>query len=196
MYTSTTRWELVRAAGLVITITFGIALFFVGGQLFAWTDPAWPIVDLAILAVGVAVLITSGRRINQLRTANKPYLLSEEGRLAIRGRRELEKRILTIGRVTLAVFIVCAIVFFFLFSAIACGSRIDGYCGQVGRPAEWIVQTWQLVSVAIGATWAALVSFRRRHEAETERIDLVVAEGLRRRRAEDPMLGTDRFSWE
>ena len=196
MYTATTRWELVRAAGLVITITSGIALFFVGGQLLAWTDPAWAVADLAMLAAGIALLIISGRHIKQLGAANKPYLLSEEGRFAIRGRRELEKRILTAGRVTLGVFLVCAIVFFFLFSAIACGDRIDGYCGQVGTPPESLVQTWQVVTVIIGATWAALVSFRRRHEAETERIDLVVAEGLRRRRSQDPMLGTDRFSWE
>lgn len=196
MYTATTKWELVRAAGLVISITSGIALFFLGGQLLAWTDPLWPLLDLAVFAAGVALLVISGRRITQVGAANKPYLLSEEGRFAIRGRRELEKRILTIGRVTLAVFVVCALVFFFLFSAIACGDRSDGYCGQVGRPPEWFVELWQVVSVTIGALWAALVSFRRRHEAQTERIDMVVAEGLRRRRAEDPMLGTDRFSWE
>jgi len=196
MYTSTTRWEVIRAIGLVITVTSGIVFFFLCGGLFAWTDPAPAVVDLVVLAGGAALLYISGKRITEIWAANKPYLLSEEGRFAIRGRRELEKRILTSGRIIFAVFLVCAVVFMFLFAAIACGNSDEGYCGDFGRPPEWLVEFWQVFTVFLGALWAAAVSFRRRFEAATERIDVVVAEGLRQRRADDPMHGTGRFSWE
>ena len=105
-------------------------------------------------------------------------------------------RFLRAGRIAIGLFVGLGVVFMFLFAAINCGERIDGFCGDVGRPPEWFVVVWQAATLVTGATYIALVSLRRTLEAEAERIGVVVAEGQRRRRHDHHMDGTDRFSWE
>ena len=122
--------------------------------------------------------------------------MSEDGTLALRGRQDMVARLARAGRFAMALFLVFGVVFFFLFSAINCGERIDGFCGDVGRPPEWFVVAWQMATLILGAAFTALVSLRRRLEDEAERIGDVVGEGQRRRRHDHPMDGTDRFSWE
>ena len=171
-------------------------MLLLGGELAARKASLAGLIVLAILVVGVVLLLWSRSRGAALWSANKPYLLSEQGADVLHARREFAARTLWVGRVLLALFLVSGIIFFVLFSAISCGDRLEGYCGQVGRPSESIVVLSQVVSLALGCAWAAVVYWRRRHESETERIDVVVAEGQRRRRSEGPMAGTNRSAWE
>ncbi|MGC4175315.1 hypothetical protein [Demequina sp.] len=195
-YQDPARLELVRAVSLGGTVATGCGLALVIGQIVAWERPGlallWPVFFLA----GLGTLLWSRAQLNELFARNKPYLLSEHGAEVLRARREHEARSLWVGRAVLAVFLVCGIVFIALLSAINCGDRVDGYCGDVGRPPEPLVILAQFVALGLGGLWAAIISSRRRHESETERIDAVVAEGHRRRRNDDPMAGTNRFAWE
>ena len=195
-YESTVRLEAARGAGVWLTIAGAVALFFLGGQLFVWDDPSWALIDISVLAAGVTLLLWSRARLKLQWEANKPFLLGDEGASVMRGRNETSARLSRTSHLVLALFLVCGVAFFFLFSAIACGDRVDGFCGDVGRPPEWFVELWQTVTIAIGAAYVGVVSMRRRFDDETERIDVVVAEGQRRRRHDHPMDGTDRFSWE
>jgi hypothetical protein len=196
IYTSTARAEVVRAIGVWLSVAGAVALFFLGGQLFVWDDPSWAIVNVILLAIGITLLVRSRARIAALTQANKPYLLSEDGALVLRGRREGSKRLGRMALAALVAFLFLGFAFFFLFSAINCGDRIDGFCGQVGRPSTAFAEAWQAITIAMGAAYVGLVSMRKRFDDETERIDVVVAEGQRSRRHDHPMDGTDRFSWE
>lgn len=195
-YASTTRLEAARGAGVWLTIAGAVGLFFLGGQLFVWDDPSLAVIDLLVLAAGLTLLLTSRSRLKRQWEANKPYLLGADGASVMRGRNEAAARLSRASRLVLALFLVFGVAFFFLFSAIACGDRVDGFCGEVGRPPESLVELWQALTITVGAAYVGLVSMRKRFEDETERIDVVVAEGQRRRRHDHPMDGTDRFSWE
>ncbi|MCR6712157.1 MAG: hypothetical protein NVV57_05430 [Demequina sp.] len=195
-YTDPSRVDLARAIGIGLTVAGGIGLLLLGGEFGARKASLAGIAVVALLATGIALLLWSRSRGAALWEANKAFLLSEQGAAVLHERREFASRTLWVGRVLLALFLVCGIVFFFLLSAIGCGDRIDGYCGHVGRPPEWIVVLTQVVSLVLGSAWATVVYWRRRHESETERIDIVVAEGQRRRRTEGPLAGTNRSSWE
>ncbi len=187
---------MTRAFGVLLTITGGVALFFLGGQFFVPGDNAAALGSLAIFAIGLTLLLLARARLATAWEANKPYLLSEAGPTAVHGRQDLVTRFLRAGRIAMGLFLVFGVVFMFLFSAINCGERIDGFCGDVGRPPEWLVVVWQATTLVVGAAYIALVSLRRTLEAEAERIGVVVAEGQRRRRHDHHMDGTDRFSWE
>jgi len=195
-YTDPSRIELFRAIGIFAIVVGGIGLLLLGGELLAGKFSFGALCMLALTCAGVGLLLWSRARGAALWQANKPYLLSERGVEVLHERRAFQGRALWVGRALLALFLVSGIVFFFVFSAINCGTRSDGYCGDVGRPPESVVVLFQVVSLALGGAWAAVVSWRRRHEHQTELIDRVVAEGQRRRRSEDPMAGMDRNRWE
>lgn len=195
-YQDPARVEVLRAVGVGVTILGSVALVLMGGSLFEGDDPSSGLAALAVFTLGLCTLLWSRTRLTKLWAHNKPYLLSEEGATLLHERREAADRTLWVGRILLALFIVFAIVFFFLFSAISCGERSDGYCGNVGRPTESIVVASQITALALGCSWAAVTYWRRRQDDETERIDMVVAEGQRRRRSDHPLSGTDRRSWE
>lgn len=195
-YLSPGRLEALRATGLGLTIVGAAGLVLLGGQLFVWEEPGPALGALAVFVAGLAMLLTSRARLARLWAHNKAYLLAEQGASVLHGRREFARRLVVVARILLSLFIVCAIAFFFLFSAIACGDRVDGFCGDVGTPPESAVVAMQALSIGVGAAWAAVVYARRRYDDETDRIDRVVAEGQRRRRNDHPMAGTDRFSWE
>ena len=190
------RLEALRAVGVWLTVGGTVALFFLGGQLFVRDDPSWAYINVVVLAVGIGVLLWSRAQLNLTWAKNKPYLLSEDGALVLRGRRALTARL---GRIAVAVailFVVLGLIFFGLVSAINCTVGEAGFCSQFGKPPEWLVQTWQFLCIATGAAFVGLMTMRGRVEKETERIDIVVAEGQRSRRHDHLMDGTDRFSWE
>lgn len=195
-YVSTMRLETVRAVGVWLTVGGSVALFFLGGQLLVWDDPSWAIINVVMLAVGIWLLVRSRARLARLAEWNRPYLLSEGGARALAGRRATAARLGRLSLAMLIAFLLFGFVFFFLFSAIACGDRIDGFCGDVGRPPERLVEAWQALTIAIGAAYVGVVSMRSRFDGETDRIDVIVAEGQRQRRHDHPMDGTDRSSWE
>jgi hypothetical protein len=195
-YTDPFRVEAARATGIGLTVAGGIGTLLLGGEFASGKASVAGVIALAALVVGVGLLVWSRSRGTALWTANKAFLLSEQGASVLHERREFAARTLWVGRVLLALFLVAGTVFFFLFSAISCGERIAGYCGQVGRPSESLVVLMQVVSLALGGAWAAVIYWRRRHESETERIDAVVAEGQRRRRSDGPLAGSNRSAWE
>ena len=196
IYTDTARLQVTRALGVLLTITGGVALFFLGGQFFVPGDDAAALGSLVLFALGLAVLLVSRAKLARRWEENKAYLLSEAGRTAVHGRQDLVTRLLRAGRIAIGLFLGLAVVFTFLFAAINCGERIDGFCGDIGRPPEGLVAVWQAATLVTGAAYIALVGLRRTLEAEAERIGVVVAEGQRRRRHDHHMDGTDRFSWE
>jgi len=188
--------ELARAVGLGLTIAGGAATVFVGGEIFVKRAPTAGIVSIATLLVGVTLLVWSRRRLSRLWEHNKPYLMSEHGTEVLRARRDYAGHALWWTRGLMALFVVFAIAFFVLFNAIACGDRSDGFCGQVGRPSESLMVAVQLTALGLGCAWAAVMYWRRRHESETERIDVVVGEGSRKRRSDDPLSSLSHYSWE
>ena len=195
-FTDPARVELLRAIGIWATVAGGIGLLLVGGELMVGKFSVGALAMLALTACGIGLLWWSRVRGAALWQANKPYLLSEHGVEVLHARRTFQGRTLWVGRVLLALFLITGITFFFFFSAISCGTRTDGYCGDVGTPSESLVVFLQVSSLALGGAWAAVVSWRRRHESQTELIDQVVAAGQRKRRSDDPMAGTGRFGWE
>ena len=196
MYRSTTSTQVVRAAGLWLAAVGGVALVLLGGQLVVMDDPGWALIAVVVLVGGVCAMLWSRAHLRELDAANKPFLLGEQGATVMRGREEFAKRLAIASHMVLAVFLVCGVAFIFLISAASCGERIDGYCGDVGRPSDHVMAMAQAVTLAMGALWIALMGLRRTQEAESDRIDGVVAEGQRRRRHDHPLAGTDRSSWE
>ena len=196
MYRNTTPTQVTRAVGLWLIAVGGFGLVLLGGQLVVGDDPAWPLVALALFVFGVWATLASRARLRALDAFNRPYLLSEQGVEVMHGRAEFAKRVAVASYVVLGLFLVCGVAFIFLISAASCGNRIDGYCGDVGRPSNETMITFQVATLSVGALWVALMGLRRTHEAESERIDNVVAEGQRRRRHDHPFDGTDRSSWE
>lgn len=195
-YRAPGRLEAARAIGMGLTAAGAVATVLLGGQLFVEGDRRTPLGAIAMLAIGLTTLLVARAQLQRLWVHNKPYLMSESGAGVLHGRREFSHRLAFVARLLLALFVVLATVFFFLFSAIACGNRIDGYCGDVGTPPEALVVALQVASITSGGAWAAVVYARRRYDDETERIDVLVAEGQRHRRRDHPMSGSERFSWE
>ena len=195
-YTNTMRLEALRAVGVWLTVGGSVALFFLGGQLFVRDDPSWAYINVLVLGVGVTVLQWSRARLRRRWVENRPYLLSANGTVVLRGRRETVTKLSRAALVAALVFVACAFLFLGLASAINCTPGERGFCSEFGRPPEWLVQAWQLLCIAIGAAFVGLMTMRGRLERETERIDLVIAEGQRARRHDHLMDGTDRFSWE
>ena len=74
----TARLQATRALGVLLTITGGVALFFLGAQLFVPGDDAAALGSLALFALGLALLLISRARLARLWEQNKTYLLSEE----------------------------------------------------------------------------------------------------------------------
>lgn len=188
--------ELVRAVGIWATVAGGIGLLLVGGELMVGKFSVGALGMLALTVAGLAMVLWSRARSAALWQANKAFLMSNRGIEVLHARRAFQGRTLWVGRALLALFLLSGIAFFFLFSAISCGTRTDGYCGDVGTPPEALVILLQVVSLLLGGAWAAVISWRRRHESQTELIDRVVAEGQRKRRSDDPMAGMDRHRWE
>jgi len=196
MYRNTTPTQVTRAVGLWLIAVGGFGLVLLGGQLVVRDDPAWALVALAVFAIGVWAVLSSRSRLRALDVLNRPYLLSEQGVDVMHGRAEFARRVAVASYVVLALFLVCGVAFLFLMSAASCGDLVEGYCGDVGRPSDGTMIMSQVVTLAVGGLWVALMGLRRTHEAESERIDTVVAEGQRRRRNDHPLAGTDRTSWE
>jgi len=195
-YEGTGALELWRAIGVWLTVVGTVLLLLMGRQLIEWEDPAPALVSLAIFVAGLSLLLWSRARLRAVWERNKPYLLSEKGVNVTRGRRDAAKTLARISHVLLALFVLVGLIFFGFFSAASCGERIVGFCGDVGRPPEDLVTTLQMVTLVIGAAWAGVMTMRNRQDDQTERIDIVVADGQRMRRQSDPLLGSDRFSWE
>jgi hypothetical protein len=195
-YTDPSRWELLRAVGLGITIAGGLVTVLLSGQLIAWQDPALALCWLGATAVGAALLMLSRSRLAAMWAANKPYLQSEAGSSVVRERREYEERTRWVGRVLLALFVVSTTAFLLMFSIRQCTVGRDIYCENLPKASDWLLGTSQTAAMLIGGAWAAVAYWHRRHQSETERIDQIVTEGYRRRRSDSPMAGTDRRSWE
>ena len=88
-YTNTMRLEALRAVGVWLTVGGSVALFFLGGQLFVRDDPSWAYINVLVLGVGVTVLQWSRARLKRRWVENRPYLLSADGTVVLRGRREI-----------------------------------------------------------------------------------------------------------
>jgi len=195
-YRDPAPFEVARAVGLGLTIAGGAATALIGGEVFVKRAPLAGIVSIASLLVGVTLLMWSRRRLAVLWEHNKPYLMGPGGTEVLHARRDHVHHALWWARGLLALFVVLAISFYFLFSAISCGDNTDGYCGQVGTPPEPLVVAVQLLSLGVGCAWAAVVYWRRRYESETEKVDVIVADGARKRRSDDPLSSLSRYSWE
>lgn len=196
MYRDTTSTQVLRAVGVWVVCLAGASLFFVGAQVFVRDNLAAPIVVVLALATGIALVWWAKRRLAALDTANRPYLLSEEGSQAMRHRQDVERTIVVARRWALAGFVVLACAFIVLVSYAACVDRVDGICSTDWRPTFALVQATQLGALAMAGLWVALMSLKSTHAKESERIDRVVAEGQRRRRNDHPFAGMSRSGWE
>jgi hypothetical protein len=188
--------EVTRAIGLGLTWAGAVVAVLLGRRLFIDAASAVPLGAIAFLVVGLTMLLVSRSRLKRLWNHNKPYLLSERGAEVLRGRREFSRRLELFARLLLALFVVVTIVFFYLFSLISCSDRIIGNCVDPDAPPESVLVAVLLASISLGAAWGVTAYSRRRYDDETERLDVLVAEGQRHRRRDHPMAGSERFAWE
>jgi len=196
MYTDTTKVQAVRATG-VWALGLGLAWFpFVAAQLFVWDSPGMLIADLVLIAAGGVTFWSARRWLAAADRRNRDFLLSEQGASVMRGRKEFDARLGVAAWVLFGVFVALGVAFIVLMSAAGCGDRTEGFCGDVGRPSDSVMVTVQVITLGMGALWVGVLSLKRTHEKESERIDRVVAEGQRRRRNDHPMAGTGRTGWE
>jgi hypothetical protein len=195
MYRNTTPWQVGRAVGVWL-LGFGVVLLpFLVTQLQRITWPAGTTFAALLLAVGGLVYFGSTLALRSADAANRPLLLSPQGHTVLTGREAFELKVVALGRVVLALFLVAGAGFVFAIGQHSCGDRDAGVCGLPRLSYDGTV--WiQLVCLGLGAAYLAFAVLRTIHARETERIGNLVSEGRRIRRSEDPFAGTRREGWD
>jgi hypothetical protein len=196
-YRDTTRTQWWRAAGLW-SAGVGAGLFiFVSGQLLRWTSPELMTVPGVMLVGGAAAYLLAKRHLAELDAHNRPFLLSSRGTQAMRNRAATMRR-LRVWRAWLGtLFFLMGSAFILLLSGLTCESvhNTEGLCGAIPRLTDLQFNLWRSTTLGLGvgfiATWVLMIW----HEQESERLDVVVAEG-QRRRAEGPIPGLKRTVWD
>lgn len=101
-----------------------------------------------------------------------------------------------VKRRLLAMFLAFGTLFIFLVSAASCDGTTQGFCDYVTQPADGIIAFVQMAALVTGLLYLGCVVLSRTHDAETERLDVVIAEGQRRRRDDGPLAGARSRGWE
>lgn len=195
MYTNTTGVQVARAVAVWV-LGFGIALFpFIAADLFA--GRAWDAVltCLGLIAAGAGTIVWAKWRLARLDERNRPFLHSPEGSSILAPRQKFQARVTIAKRVLFVLFLVLAVAFLVLVSAVNCAVGQGGFCGMVTRPSDATLEFLQFSTIAAGMLYVAGVVLSRTHEAETERLDLIIAQGQKDRREGGP-LGSLRRGWD
>lgn len=195
MYRDTTPWQVGRAVGVWL-LGFGLVLLpFLVSQLQRVTWPAGTRFATALLLGGAVIYFGSLFALRRADSANRPLLLSPSGHTVLTGRETFEAKVVVVSRWALVLFLVAGTVFVFAIGQHSCGNRTGGVCDLPRLTYDGTVWV-QLVSLALGALYLALVVLRGIHSRETERLGQLITEGRKIRRAQDPFAGTRRDGWD
>jgi hypothetical protein len=195
MYAPTTWVQVVRAVSVWV-LGAGLAML-----LFLWRDVlTWQLPEavfiLGVIALGGGGIGWARWQLGELDHRNRPFLMSSDGASILTPRREFLAGLTRVKRVLLAAFFVSAGAFVYLISAVNCPPDQGGFCGAVATPSEATLQLLQSLSLGIGLIYLAAVVLSRTHDAETDRLDAMIAEGRKRRRDDGPLAGAGGRGWE
>jgi len=195
MYQDTTGWQVGRAVGVWL-LGFGLLLIpTLVIQLLEITSPGIAAFAGGMLVVGGAVYFGSVLGLRRADAANRPALMAADGHQHMRGREDVEQRIIRIRSWVLGAFLVTGTAFLFALSQHSCGYHVRGVCGLPRLDLD-LMEWLQLGTLALGAAYLALSVLRIVHARESDRISNIIAEGRRQRRGNDPFAGTRRDGWD
>ena len=128
---------------------------------------------------------------------NRAFLMSPDGPEALRVREQFQDRVRIAQRISIVLFLIAGAVFITLVSAVNCEpGQTGGFCGTVSAPSHATVQLSQWAALALGGLYIGTAVLGRTHDRESERLDLIIEEGRRRRKGDDPFAGMSRVGWE
>ncbi|GIG54151.1 hypothetical protein [Demequina activiva] len=193
-YTSTTSTHLLRFVAIWVTAMGLLLLVLSSGQLFVWDDPGALLLAMAMTGGGAAVWLGCRWWLESLHRSNREFLLSEDGVSALAGRAAFARRVRTWSVVALVGFMVAGAVVIFAGSAMGCVGARDGAC-RLPEIDSSVFSASRSLAVGAGAAYVGLMILGRSHRLESDRIEMVIAEG-QRRRMEGPIPGVSRSRWE
>lgn len=196
MYADTTPLQIVRAVAAWV-LGAGIALFpLVARSILAGRPSTAAWVCLGIIAVGAGGILGAKRGLARLDRRNRPFLLSPDGVSIMVPRASFLRRATLIKRVLLGLFLMVGTLFIVFVSAVNCAEGQGGFCGSAPSASDATLTFLQLTAIGLGLFYIAFVVLTRTHDAETERLDKVIAHGQYERRHGGPMGGVSRRGWE
>lgn len=190
----TTVAQIVRVGG-GWAAGFGVTfLALTLGELLVPGERVGVTAALVVTGVGLAGFGLGSWRASRFRRLNRLYFMDHVGTEILRRRRRFEKRAGRVRNVLFAIAVAVVVAFVVLASLEDCppyaGACYGTFAGHLG-----LVAASRIVGLALLAAALAAASLHRVHTAETENLELVASDALRRR-DDGPIPGTKSSRWE
>lgn len=192
-YVDTTIPQFARVLGGWI-IGYGIAIAFLSfGELFNGARPTGMIWSVSLVGGGL-LLFGPGDAITRRGRRNNIRFFSMDGGTAVlRTRRRIEKRAALARNIAAGLVVLLSGITLFLASTLVCVTD-DACTGIIAYQREW-TDAMRIVTLSVLAITLALATFSRITTAETDHLEMLGSDTLRRR-DDGPLPGSKGSVWE